>query len=136
MNEIICPNCKKAFKVDEAGFASILKQVRDDQFNEELKTRLALADTEKQNAIQIAERAGELYDKIVNFLESLNEVGEFIKKAEQSHTKALKQLATGKGNAMKKAQELKEMGANTAKSIPTKYLSEEENNTLTNSENQ
>jgi hypothetical protein len=55
MNEIICPNCKTAFKVDEAGFASILKQVRDDQFNEELKTRLALADTEKQNAIQIAE---------------------------------------------------------------------------------
>jgi len=31
MNEIICPSCKKAFKVDEAGFANILKQVRDHQ---------------------------------------------------------------------------------------------------------
>jgi hypothetical protein len=36
MNEIICPNCKKAFKVDEAGFADILKQVRDHQFEEEI----------------------------------------------------------------------------------------------------
>ena len=37
MNEIICPNCKKVFKVDEAGFADILKQVRDHQFEEELQ---------------------------------------------------------------------------------------------------
>jgi hypothetical protein len=32
MNEIICPNCKKAFKVDEAGFADIVKQVRDHKY--------------------------------------------------------------------------------------------------------
>ncbi len=37
MNEIICPNCKKAFKVDQAGYADILKQVRDHQFEKELK---------------------------------------------------------------------------------------------------
>ncbi|WP_282126622.1 DUF2130 domain-containing protein [Marinifilum flexuosum] len=55
MNEIICPNCKKAFKVDEAGFADILKQVRDSQFEEELKKRLLLADQEKENAIKLAE---------------------------------------------------------------------------------
>ncbi|WP_432411055.1 DUF2130 domain-containing protein [Rasiella sp. SM2506] len=55
MNEIICPNCKKAFKVDEAGFADILKQVRDHQFQEELDNRLALAEREKQSAIQLAE---------------------------------------------------------------------------------
>ncbi len=54
MNEIICPNCKKAFKVDEAGFADILKQVRDHQFEEELSNRLALAEREKQNAVELA----------------------------------------------------------------------------------
>lgn len=48
MNEIICPNCKKAFKVDEAGFADILKQVRDHQFEEELSNRL-------DNAVKLAE---------------------------------------------------------------------------------
>lgn len=55
MNDIICPNCKKVFKVDEAGFADILKQVRDPQFEEELQKRLILADKEKENAIKLAE---------------------------------------------------------------------------------
>ena len=55
MNEIICPKCKKAFKVDEAGFADILKQVRDHQFEEELKSRLELAEREKEGAIKLAE---------------------------------------------------------------------------------
>jgi len=55
MNEIICPNCQKAFKVDEAGFADILKQVRDHQFEEEILHRLALAEKEKVSAVQLAE---------------------------------------------------------------------------------
>lgn len=55
MNEIICPNCKKAFKVDEAGFADILKQVRDHQFEEELTHRLNLAEKEKESAVKLAE---------------------------------------------------------------------------------
>ncbi|TAN58543.1 DUF2130 domain-containing protein [Patescibacteria group bacterium] len=55
MNDIICPNCKKVFKVDEAGFADILKQVRDHQFEEELQKRLNLAEKEKENAVKLAE---------------------------------------------------------------------------------
>ncbi|MFZ4740886.1 MAG: DUF2130 domain-containing protein [Bacteroidales bacterium] len=55
MKEIICPNCKKVFKVDEAGFADILKQVRDHQFEEELNNRLTLAEKEKENAVKLAE---------------------------------------------------------------------------------
>jgi len=55
MTEIICPNCKKVFKVDEAGFAEILKQVRDQQFEEELQNRLNLADKEKESAVKLAE---------------------------------------------------------------------------------
>jgi hypothetical protein len=55
MNEIICPNCHKAFKVDEAGFADILKQVRDHQFEEEILKRLALAEREKESALKLAE---------------------------------------------------------------------------------
>ncbi|WP_372754013.1 DUF2130 domain-containing protein [Mariniflexile sp.] len=54
MNEIICPNCKKAFKVDEAGFADILKQVRDHQFEKELSNHLALAEKEKVSAVELA----------------------------------------------------------------------------------
>jgi hypothetical protein len=57
MNEIICPHCKKVFKVDEAGFADIVKQVRDHQFEEELQTRLDLAAQDKENAVKLAEAA-------------------------------------------------------------------------------
>ncbi|CAN5689925.1 DUF2130 domain-containing protein [soil metagenome] len=55
MNEIICPHCKKAFKVDEAGFADILKQVRDHEFDRELHERLELLEKDKQSAVRLAE---------------------------------------------------------------------------------
>ncbi len=55
MNEIICPNCHKAFKIDEAGFADILKQVRDHQFEEELLQRERLFKADKENAVKLAE---------------------------------------------------------------------------------
>lgn len=54
MNEVICPHCKKAFKIDEAGFADILKQVRDREFEAELHERLAAAEKDKQSAVQLA----------------------------------------------------------------------------------
>lgn len=69
MNDIICPNCQKVFKVDEAGFADILKQVRDHKFEEELQARLTLAEKEKEGAIKLAEAnlknqlQGQLADK-------------------------------------------------------------------------
>lgn len=55
MNEIICPHCKKAFKVDEAGFADILKQVRDGEFKKELHDRLELLEKDKESAVKLAE---------------------------------------------------------------------------------
>ena len=54
MHDIICPHCSKAFKVDEAGYADILKQVRDRDFEQQLNKRLALAEQEKRNAIELA----------------------------------------------------------------------------------
>ena len=55
MNEIICPHCGKAFKIDEAGYADILKQVRDHEFDKALQERLKLAEQEKKTAIELAE---------------------------------------------------------------------------------
>lgn len=54
MNEIICPSCKTAFKIDEAGYADILKQVRDTEFEQQLHERLQLAEKEKDNAVELA----------------------------------------------------------------------------------
>ncbi|RYD50623.1 MAG: DUF2130 domain-containing protein [Sphingobacteriales bacterium] len=54
MHEIICPHCEKAFKVDESGYAEILKQVRDGDFEKQLHERLELAERDKQNAVELA----------------------------------------------------------------------------------
>jgi len=54
MHEIICPHCKKAFKIDEAGYADILKQVRDHEFEQQLHERLELAEQDKRNAVDLA----------------------------------------------------------------------------------
>lgn len=59
MHEIICPHCGKAFKIDEAGYADILKQVRDSEFDQQLHERLELAEKDKQIAVELAkEKAG------------------------------------------------------------------------------
>lgn len=55
MNHIICPKCNTAFKVDGAGFAAIVKQVRDQQFNTEIAERLKLAQQQQASAIEVAE---------------------------------------------------------------------------------
>ena len=54
MHEIICPHCQKAFKIDEAGYADILKQVRNSEFEQQLHERLELAERDKQNAVELA----------------------------------------------------------------------------------
>ncbi|HEV2694048.1 MAG TPA: DUF2130 domain-containing protein [Verrucomicrobiae bacterium] len=54
MHEITCPHCKKAFKIDEAGYADILKEVRNKEFDQQLHERLELAEREKQNAVELA----------------------------------------------------------------------------------
>ena len=55
MNKIICPNCKKSFELDDAGFADILKQVRDETFDKELKEREKMFEQDKENAVKLAE---------------------------------------------------------------------------------
>ena len=54
MHEVICPHCGKAFKIDEAGYADILKQVRDSEFERQLHERLELAEQDKRNAVELA----------------------------------------------------------------------------------
>lgn len=55
MHEIICPHCSKAFKIDEAGYADILKQVRDGAFEQQLHERLELAEKDKKSAVELAQ---------------------------------------------------------------------------------
>ena len=64
MHEIKCPHCGKAFNIDEAGYADILNQVRDEAFEKSIHERLEIAEREKQTAIELAQAkvTGELKD--------------------------------------------------------------------------
>ncbi|KIA90446.1 DUF2130 domain-containing protein [Kaistella jeonii] len=54
MKDIICPNCKTAFKIDEAGFANILKQVRDEEFKNDVSEKLQTLINEKDSGFKLA----------------------------------------------------------------------------------
>ena len=56
MNKINCPECGKAFKIDETGYSNILEQVRNDQFQQELEKQLELAEANKAKSIELAKR--------------------------------------------------------------------------------
>ena len=55
MHEIKCPHCGEVFTIDEAGYAEIVKQVRDSEFEQQLHERLELAEQDKRNAVELAE---------------------------------------------------------------------------------
>jgi hypothetical protein len=88
MHEIICPHCGKAFKIDEAGYADILKQVRDGEFEKQLHERLELAEQDKRNAVELAQTkvASELQsaaaakDAEIQHLKAQLDAGEVTKK--------------------------------------------------------
>ena len=75
MNEIICPSCNKTFKVDEAGFADILKQVRDHQFEKELENRLNIAEKEKSEALKLKVQVENSFKDLIS--EKEKELSEF-----------------------------------------------------------
>ncbi|MBS4063213.1 MAG: DNA recombination protein RmuC, partial [Chitinophagaceae bacterium] len=79
---------------------------------------------QNQNAIEIAMKAGSMYDKFVLFLESMESVGNGIKNAQTAYDKAMGQLSTGRGNVVKQMEDLKKMGADAQKQIPDKIIFE------------
>lgn len=76
MNEIVCPHCKKAFKIDEAGYADILKQVRDREFEQTLHERLEAAEKDKASAVELAQEKtrNELRTEFVKLQKELSEI--------------------------------------------------------------
>lgn len=111
MNEIICPNCQKAFKVDEAGFAEILKQVRNHQFEEELQERLRITEREKNSEIELNK------EKFKSYLqEQLSK-----KDAEISQLKSVNELELT-GKVSEKEKEILELKARIEKAETEKKL--------------
>lgn len=81
-----------------------------------------------QNAIEIAKKGGDMYDKFVAFVEDLERIGSRIGDAQKAWDAAANKLHTGKGSLVKRAQEMKNLGAKAGKSLPEKLsgMAEEE----------
>lgn len=72
--------------------------------------------------LEIAERAGRLYDKFVGFTEDLGRIGKSVKDANESYEKALGKLSDGSGSLVRQVEMIKELGAKTNKSLHEKLL--------------
>jgi hypothetical protein len=113
MHEIICPHCNKAFKIDEAGYADILKQVRDSDFEKQLHDRLELAEKDKLNAIALAknevgsemQKLSSTKDEEINALKAKLEVEEINKKL--AVTEALSQVEKNRDALATELEQLK-----------------------------
>jgi DNA recombination protein RmuC len=88
-----------------------------------LRTVANVWDIEKrqQNAEQIAERAGALYDKVAGFLDSMDQVGKSLDRTRGVFNDARNQLAGGKGSVVRQVEMLKELGAKTNKQIAASW---------------
>lgn len=107
---------KKILMVSPTNLLAVLKIIAD----------LWRIEQQSQHAIAIAEKAGDLYDKFVGFTDSLQEVGKKIQDAQQAHDHAFKQLYTGRGNLVRRVEELKKMGASAKKQLGDGLMREEE----------
>lgn len=74
-------------------------------------------ETRNRNAEDIALEAGRLYDKLAGFTDTMEKIGKALDSARDAHAKAVGQLSTGRGNALAKAEKIREMGAKTSKPL-------------------
>lgn len=73
---------------------------------------------QNKNAEKIALEAGNLHDKFVSFIESLEDIGRHIEKAQSAYDTTFKRLSTGSGNLIKRVANLKDLGAKAKKDLP------------------
>ena len=77
---------------------------------------------QSQNAREIAERAGWLYDKFVLFIQDLDEVGNRLQQLDKAYAAARNKLTDGRGNLVSRSEQLKLLGARASKSLPPELL--------------
>ena len=77
---------------------------------------------QKKNVLEIAKEGGLLYDKFEGFVADLLNVGKSLKSSQSSYEEAMNKLVEGRGNIIKKVENLKKLGAKTKKNLPSKLL--------------
>ena len=86
---------------------------------------------QNRNAQEIAKRAGDMYDKFVGFVEALEDIGDKLNKAQSSYQTAHNRLSEGKGNLIKKAEDMRKLGLETSKKLPAELVNESQEDEIT-----
>ena len=79
-------------------------------------------DLQNRNAEEIARQAGALYDKFVNFTDDLTKLGNQLQTVQNTYADSMKKLVEGRGNLIRRSEQLRELGAKTTKAQNTKFL--------------
>jgi DNA recombination protein RmuC len=82
---------------------------------------------QNKNAVEIARQSGELYDKFKGFVDDLEDIGKRITASRVSYDDAMNKLSTGKGNLLRRAEKIRELGAKTSKELPKNLLDQADN---------
>jgi DNA recombination protein RmuC len=83
-------------------------------------------DQQGRNATEIANQGQKLYEKFIGFLSSMEDVGSHMTKSQDAFIKAMNQLKQGRGNLIRQAEKLKDLGVKTAKTVPTSMMNYED----------
>ncbi len=75
-------------------------------------------ENQNKNVLEIAKKGGELYDKFVGFVTDMENIGKQLAGTQKSYDAALNKLQTGKGNLIRRTEQLKELGAKAKKQLP------------------
>lgn len=84
---------------------------------------------QNRHVLDIANKAGDLYDKFVNFTEDLITLGRHLDSSKKHYEESMKKLSVGSGNLVRKVEDLKKLGAKASKSIDAKLLGRSEEQT-------
>ncbi|MBL7854241.1 MAG: DNA recombination protein RmuC [Cyclobacteriaceae bacterium] len=84
---------------------------------------------QNRHVLDIANKAGDLYDKFVNFTEDLITLGRHLDSSKKYYEESMKKLSVGSGNLVRKVEDLKKLGAKASKSIDAKLLGRSEEQT-------
>jgi DNA recombination protein RmuC len=83
---------------------------------------------QNKNAVEISRQSGELYDKFKGFVDDLEDIGKKINATQGSYDDAMNKLATGKGNLIRRAEKIRELGVKPDKKLPKSLLEKSEEN--------
>ncbi len=79
-------------------------------------------ENQNKNALEIARQSGDMLDKLAGFVDDILDIGNKLESTRRSYDAAVNKLSTGKGNLVRRAEKIRELGAKSSKELPAKII--------------